>query len=583
MKIVLAIANNLDDFEKGILHFNAIGVELAAEAVHDDLSIEEAVDGTVFLKQAIWKKLEETGLLKELSAQDVFEFSQIIGSYCDVLASKIAFTYHNTFTEKLTASEARFRSLTEKSADAIALVDKKGKVLHASSSTKEVMGYTPEEFKKLSNPFELVPLDERKFVTKIFAKLLKHPGSTERAKYKIVHKSGHHIWVESVMTNLLSDPNVLGVVINYSDITESKQTEEALQKSEERLRLALEAGHIGVWDWDIQAKTILWSDQMFSFYGATRKNFEVTCENFSKYIFPEDKDRVDDAVKNAVLGKKEYDIAYRILTVDGRVRWITSRAIVTKDAKGKPHHMLGATSDITEQKRIEQDKTDFVSIATHELKTPVTSLKAYAEVMQRAFAQAGDDVSANNLGKMNAQLNKLVSLIGSLLDSIKIDSDKLYMREEVFSIDNLVEEIVEEMQRTTDKQKIFIHGKSKKNIFADRDRVGQVLTNFISNAVKYSPQSNKIDVRIKATTKEVTVRVKDYGIGIAKKKQPFVFERFYRGVGPHEITFPGLGLGLYISSEIIKREGGKIWVTSTLGKGSSFCFSLPLKNRKAQQ
>ena len=468
VKIVVAIAQYLDDFEAGAEAFKVLGVELANEAVKDGLSIEEAVDGTIFLKQSIWKKLEETGLLNELSTQDLYQFSQRIGSYCDVLASKIAFSYHKMFTENTLASEGRFKMLTDKS----------------DSDMKE---------------------------------------------------------------------------------------------SEERLRLALEAGQIGVWDWNIQTNTIVWSDRVYGFYGANRKEFEVTYENFSKYIHPDDKAMVDIAVQKAVEGVQEYNIAYRILTVQGEVRWITSRAVVTRDAMGKPLRMLGATSDITEQKKLEQNKNDFVSIATHELKTPVTSLKAYAEVLQRMFVKEGDHPSASHLGKMNAQLDKLATLINSLLDSIKIDTGNLYMREELFEFDPLVHEIVEEMQRTTDTHVIRTTGSTKKKIFADRDRVGQVLTNLLSNAIKYSPHSPTVMVELRGSLEAVTVQVEDFGVGIEQKKLPFVFERFYRGVDKQEMTFPGLGLGLYISSEIIKREGGKIWAESEVGKGSVFCFSLPLE------
>ncbi len=578
-QMIKAIAHNLHDFEKGTTHFNILGVELAKEAVRDNLTIEEAVDGTIFMKQAIWKTLEKTGILNELSTQDVYEFSQIIGSYCDILASKIAFTYHNVLSEKISASEERFKALTEKSADAIAQVDRKGKVLYASSSTQEVLGYTQEELKKLNNPFELVPQNERIIITKIFAKILSKPGGIERVKYRVLHKGGHHIWVESVMTNLLSDPNIAAVVINYSDVTERTQSEDALKESEERLRIALEAGQIGVWDWNIQTNTFVWSDRVYEFYGVAKEDFDVTHENFSKYMFPDDRKRVEEAIKKALEGSEEYDIVSRIVSLEGKIKWLSSRAVVTRDSKGNPLRMLGATSDVTEQKKIEQDKNDFVSIATHELKTPVTSLKAYAEVMQKTFVRAGDTVSARNLGKMNSQLDKLTSLIGSMLDSIKIDSDKLLMREELFDFDSLVEEIVEEMQRTTEKHSISIRGKTKKSIYADRGRVGQILTNLLSNAIKYSPQSDSVLVQLSSNSKNITLSVKDFGMGISKKKQPFVFERFYRGVGPKEITFPGLGLGLYISREIVKKEGGKIWVKSIEGKGSTFSFSLPVKKQ----
>jgi signal transduction histidine kinase len=114
-------------------------------------------------------------------------------------------------------------------------------------------------------------------------------------------------------------------------------------------------------------------------------------------------------------------------------------------------------------------------------------------------------------------------------------------------------------------------------VLADRERVGQVMTNLISNAIKYSPNAKKINVSTKVTKDTVTLSVQDYGVGIPKGNQEKVFEQFFRVSGPKQNTFPGLGLGLYISSEIIKREGGRIWVESSQGKGSTFCFALPIK------
>ncbi len=359
---------------------------------------------------------------------------------------------------------------------------------------------------------------------------------------------------------------------------ENSRLYEDIHGSEERLRLALEAGQIGVWDWDILKDTILWSDEIYAFYGTDRNEFEVKRENIEKQVHQDDKEMAEGALKKALEGKQEYNLAYRIITLKGETRWISSRAVITRDEKGKPTRMLGATSDITEQRKVEQDKNDFVSIATHELKTPVTSIKAYAQVLQKKFTRSGDFNAAEHLQKMDAQLDKLTSLIGDLLDATKIESGQLKMHEEVFDFDSFIKEIVEELQRTTEKHKIKICGNTKVKIKADRERIGQVLTNLISNSIKYSPHSDKIIVKISKLKHVIKVCVQDFGVGIPENKQPFVFERFYRVSGPKGITFPGLGLGLFISSEIIKRHNGSISVKSEENVGSTFCFTLPCKS-----
>ncbi|GAC1299783.1 MAG: hypothetical protein NVSMB27_39980 [Ktedonobacteraceae bacterium] len=232
---------------------------------------------------------------------------------------------------------------------------------------------------------------------------------------------------------------------------------------------------------------------------------------------------------------------------------------------------------MAERRALEQRRDEFMAIASHEFKTPLTSLKAYAQFLQSKFAKAGDEKSATDLLKMDAQINKLTSLITDLLDVTRIEGEKLQFQEDYFSLDELVDDIIEEMQRTTDTHTILKEGFAKQAVYGDKERIGQVITNFLSNAIKYAPDSQKICVKTSATKQQVTLSVQDFGPGIAKEIQPHVFERFYRADGATERTHAGLGLGLYISREIIERQGGSIWVNSEKGKGSTFGFTLPVK------
>lgn len=243
--------------------------------------------------------------------------------------------------------------------------------------------------------------------------------------------------------------------------------------------------------------------------------------------------------------------------------------------------VAGSTRDITIRKHLESQKDDFMGIVSHELKTPVTSIKAFTQVLQHRFAQAGDEKSTALLGKMDAQINKLTSLIGDLLDVTKIEGNHLQFNEDFFPFDELVSEIVEEIQRTTQKHTIETVGRTQQTVFGDRDRIGQVISNMLTNAIKYSPHTEKIIVRTMAEEKNVTLCVQDFGVGIPEERQQQIFERFYRVSGND--TIPGIGLGLYISAEIIKRQHGKMWVESEQGKGSTFCFRLPVQKEQRQQ
>lgn len=236
-------------------------------------------------------------------------------------------------------------------------------------------------------------------------------------------------------------------------------------------------------------------------------------------------------------------------------------------------------ADMTERHRLEKQKDDFLGVASHELKTPVTSIKAYIQVLQRRFNQSKDSKSYNLLSKVDSQINKLTGLIRDLLDVTKIEAGKLTLQYQSVDLNILVKQTVEEIQITTDRHMIDIQGNIHNTVTTDPERVSQVLTNLLSNAIKYSPRSDKIIVKVAESASDCIISVQDFGIGISKNMQDKVFERFFRVSDPNRITYPGLGLGLYISSEIIRRLKGKMWLTSRDGEGSIFCFSIPFHSQ----
>jgi PAS domain S-box-containing protein len=239
--------------------------------------------------------------------------------------------------------------------------------------------------------------------------------------------------------------------------------------------------------------------------------------------------------------------------------------------------------DITERKQLEQRKDEFIAIASHELKTPITSLKMYSQTLERQFKDHSNDTLKKYFETANKQLNRLTEIIHNLLDVSRAQQKKLIYQKLVFYIDDFVTETVENMQLVATRHKIILKGQAHFKVLADRDRIGQVLVNLINNAIKYSPQANKIVVLYKQDKNKVIVSVEDFGFGISKMEQDKIFDRFYQISHPDVKTFPGLGLGLYISREIISQHNGLLWVNSQEGKGSTFSFSLPLLKNKSKK
>lgn len=232
--------------------------------------------------------------------------------------------------------------------------------------------------------------------------------------------------------------------------------------------------------------------------------------------------------------------------------------------------------EIEYRKMAERKKDEFISIASHELKTPLTSVKGYVQLLARSVDKGDIPTVKKHLVKAQVQLEKLNDLIAELLDISKIESGKLKFNKKYFELDLLLDGILEVIEHANPEFKIVRNGHLPKEIYADEMRIEQVIINFLTNAIKYSPGTNEIHVNVELNDEQLYLGVRDFGIGIVPELQNTVFEKFYR-VEETAIHFQGLGIGLYISAEIIHRHGGEIGVKSNLGEGSEFYFTLPLK------
>jgi PAS domain S-box-containing protein len=369
-------------------------------------------------------------------------------------------------------------------------------------------------------------------------------------------------------------PIAVGAVMR--DLRPELAAKKALADSEQFLRNITTAAPTTLWMSDENGEITYVNQTWIDWTGRSFK--EHLGSGWLDAIIPEDRQKVRETWTNDFSAREWYEAEFRINHFDGTTHWCVATGQSQFRSDGSFSGYIGACVDITEQKHLQRQKDDFIGIASHELKTPVTSIKAYTQVLERMLKKKGDIKEAEMIGKMDAQINRLTSLIGDLLDVTKINSGKLQFNNTEFDFNHMVKELVEDLQRTTQKHTLIENYSEQVTIFGDKERIGQVISNLITNAVKYSPHANKIILNTTIKDKEVILCVQDFGIGISKNNLDKIFEQFYRVSGDMQHTFPGLGLGLYISSEIIKREGGRIWVTSCEGEGSTFCFALPLQS-----
>ena len=232
--------------------------------------------------------------------------------------------------------------------------------------------------------------------------------------------------------------------------------------------------------------------------------------------------------------------------------------------------------NITERKEDDQRKNDFIAMVSHELKTPVTSLKGYLQMLEIKTKNNTDVFIAGAIEKANKQVTKMTAMINGFLNTSRLESGKIQIDRQRFDLAELIRESEEDSIASVSSHYVVYAPVEITFVNADRDKIGQVITNLISNAVKYSPAGSTINVACISINNCATVSVKDAGAGIPDRDKARLFERFYRVQNDSTKAIVGFGIGLYLCSEIVERHDGKIWVESEPGKGSTFYFTLPI-------
>jgi PAS domain S-box-containing protein len=242
---------------------------------------------------------------------------------------------------------------------------------------------------------------------------------------------------------------------------------------------------------------------------------------------------------------------------------------------GKPIGIIGIARDISERKLLEQQKDIFFSLITHEIKNPLSSIKAFSELLQRHHAKRNEEKPQHYAAMIDEQVDKLTMLVNDFLDISKMNAGKFSLKKEKFDLDAVVSKVVETFNNSQAKNRIAKKGKGKKYVYGDPNRIEQVLNNLISNAIKYSPTATPITVEINKDRNYTTVRINDTGPGIPEEKHANIFELFYRLEKHKSSAVTGHGMGLYVCKQIILGHKGNIWVESAKGGGATFSFSLP--------
>ena len=424
-------------------------------------------------------------------------------------------------------------------------------------------------------------------------------------------KTGHPFWIEWNGFAIRNETDEIVAIATVSpDITERKLYQEELQginiemtaaneelattneelakthddlikytnklsDSEEKLRQAIETGRMGTWSINPKTLEVTMSSFVKDLLGLPLDK-PAEMDMIMKAVNPDYHNMLFSALDNAMKNHSPSDMEYPINNlIDGQEKWVRATGRVFLDQHGDPTEYSGLFIDITEQKLDELRKNDFIGMVSHELKTPLTAINGFVQVLQRKAKKDEDNYAIVALDKAHSQIRKMTTMINGFLNVSRLESGKLLIEKTNFSLDELLKETIEETYVSQSSHQIILNPTCEVNINADRNKIGNVLSNLISNGLKYSDNGTRIEITCKLQDTEVEIQIKDEGIGIKPEDIDKLFERYYRVQGNHTIS--GFGIGLYLSAEIIERHGGQIWAESEEGKGSVFYFTLPLR------
>ena len=356
------------------------------------------------------------------------------------------------------------------------------------------------------------------------------------------------------------------------EVTQQVNARKVIEASENQFRIFADSIQNLAWIANADGWVYWYNQQWFDYTGTTLE--EMKGWGWEKVHHPDHIKKVVEFVKEALKKDEAWELTFLLRRHDGEYRWFLTRAYPVRDTNGNIERWIGTNTDINEQKMTEQKKDEFISIASHEMKTPLTIAKGYIQLLQLSLGE--ENQNALFATKANQAIESLNDLVTELLDASKIQNGQLNYNITTFDLNKMVDETIENIQHTANSHSIQKIGYCSQQINGDRGRLQQVLINFLTNAVKYSPKADKVFVKIEEHEGKIQVSVQDFGVGMSGKHLDRIFDRYYR-VEEHANQFQGLGVGLYISNNIIERHEGTMWAESEPEKGSTFYFELPLQ------
>ncbi|MAG44836.1 hypothetical protein CL633_03025 [bacterium] len=493
-----------------------------------------------------------------------------------VLGVSLDITEKKQAEEKLKHSEAKYRALVENSNMAIAVMDKNGKFLFLNKLEAKMQGGVPADFinKSISSIYPKKFTDKQ---IKIFKQVIKSNKLIK--KHSLIKlPSGKKRWIFSSVIPLLDTINKKHLVQVIShDITHHIETHNALKVSEKKFRSFVENAINGAYQSTPQGKIIMANMSLVKMLGY--KSIKELKQINTKFLYPSLKKRKEftgHIEKHGSLSNVEVILK----TKNNELITVLENSRVVKNKKGKILYYEGTLIDITERKQIEQTKSDFVSLASHQLRTPLATINWYTEILLQKIPNPLSKDQTQCIKAVASASQRMINLVNNLLSISKLELGTLSIKIRQINISKITRNLLSNLRPGIIEKNLTIHEKFGKSIIlrTDFELIQIVLQNLLSNAVKYTKKNGEIKIQIlkQKLKKRIFIKIKDNGCGIPKSQQNKIFSKFFRSYNAKKQDTTGTGLGLYIAKSIIYYLNGNIWFKSKHKKGTIFYITLPI-------
>ncbi|MGE5457891.1 MAG: sensor histidine kinase, partial [Methanococcaceae archaeon] len=491
--------------------------------------------------------------------------------------------------EALRESENKYKELVENARSIILKIDTTGRFTFFNEFAQEFFGFRNEEIIGKTATETILPEMEStgKNLVEFANDLYKDPDRYSININENIKKNGERVWVEWHNKSLFDKTgNRTGHISIGIDITQRKKSEEALKAAREKLDLSLENANIGLWEWDLKSNEVIWDERLEKMFGLEPGSFDRRYVTFEQLVNEEDLSHIRKAINKSIEKDIPLQTVFRTKPIKDKTKYINSKAIIKKDQTGRPVLFSGVCSDVTDLKE-ETDRTiiklneellrsnkeleNFAYVASHDLQEPLRMISSFTQLLSHQYKEELDEKAREYIDYAVEGSKRMYELINGLIAYARIHTKGGSFTR--VDINDVLEVVTKNLSVVIAERKAVLKIDKLPVIVADRNQMIQLFQNLIVNGIKFSPDPPRIYISSKIKSTRYLFSIRDEGMGIESQYFERIFLIFQRLLPKNQ--FEGTGIGLAICKRIIERHGGKIWVESQPGKGSTFFFTIP--------